>query len=89
MPVRRIIAPADPWISRARPGFLYIIYVMILWAIPMGLVAAFSPAIAARITGGMHAYLAGIPDSLWSLFGTAYLGYTAARQWGKLKGVDR
>ena len=24
-----------------------------------------------------------------TLFGTGYLGYTAARQWGKVKGVER
>ena len=30
----------DPWTSRARPSFLYVIYIMILWAIPMGLIAA-------------------------------------------------
>ena len=27
---------ADPWTSRARPSFLYVIYAMLLWAIPMG-----------------------------------------------------
>ena len=38
---------------------------------------------------GMNAYLAGLPEPLYALFGTGYLGYTAARQWGKVKGVDR
>ena len=33
----------DPWTSRARPSFLYVIYVLLLWALPMGLLAAFSP----------------------------------------------
>jgi Holin of 3TMs, for gene-transfer release len=79
----------DPWTSRARPSFLYVMYLIILWAIPMGLIAAFAPATAAGIAGGMNGYLAGIPDSLWGLFGTGYLGYTAARQWGKVKGVDK
>ncbi len=79
---------ADPWTSRARPSFLYVMYAMILWAIPMGLLAAFSPNMAKGIAGGMNAYLAGIPEPLWALFGTGYLGYTAARQWGKIKGVD-
>nr|MBA3605212.1 hypothetical protein [Acidimicrobiia bacterium] len=27
---------ADPWTSRARPTFLYVIYVMILIGVPMG-----------------------------------------------------
>jgi Holin of 3TMs, for gene-transfer release len=78
----------DPWTSRARPSFLYVMYAIILWAIPMGLIAAVNPAMATGIASGMNAYLNGIPDSLWALFGTGYLGYTAARQWGKVKGVD-
>jgi hypothetical protein len=80
---------ADPWTSRARPSFLYVIYLMLLWSLPMGLVAAFKPDIAANIAAGMNAYLNGIPEPLYALFGTGYLGYTAARTWGKIKGVDR
>jgi Holin of 3TMs, for gene-transfer release len=79
----------DPWTSRARPSFLYVIYAIILWAIPMGLIASVWPRVAADIANGMNGYLAGIPDALWGLFGTGYLGYTAARQWGKIKGVDK
>ncbi len=79
----------DPWTSRARPSFLYVIYVMILWALPMGVLAAFSPAAARDIAGGMNAYLNGLPEPLYALFGTGYLGYTAARQWGKARGTDR
>lgn len=80
---------ADPWTSRARPSFLYVMYVLLLWAIPMGLIAATSPEMATNIARGMNAYLAGIPEPLYALFGTGYLGYTAARQWGKAKGVER
>ena len=78
----------DPWTSRARPSFLYVIYVMILWAIPMGVISAVRPGMAKAIAAGMNAYLNGIPDSLWALFGTGYLGYTAARSWGKAKGIE-
>ena len=80
---------ADPWTSRARPSFLYIMYALILWAIPMGLIAAVQPQMATAIGNGMTAYLRGIPDELYTLFGTGYLGYTAARTWGKVKGVER
>ena len=79
----------DPWTSRARPSFLYVMYVMILWALPMGILAAFNPATAKEIAQGMNAYLGGLPEPLYALFGTGYLGYTAARQWGKVKGVDK
>ncbi len=79
----------DPWTSRARPSFLYVMYALLLWAIPMGLIGAVQPEMAKGIAAGMNAYLAGIPEPLYALFGTGYLGYTAARQWGKLKGVDK
>jgi hypothetical protein len=79
----------DPWTSRARPSFLYVIYIMVLWAIPMGLIAAVRPEAAAQIAAGMNAYLNGLPEPLYALFGTGYLGYTAARQWGKARGIDK
>ena len=80
---------ADPWTSRARPSFLYVMYVMILFSLPMGLVACFSPQAAHDIGSGITAYLNGLPEPLYALFGTGYLGYTVARQWGKAKGTDR
>ena len=80
---------ADPWTSRARPSFLYVMYAIILWAIPMGLIAATQPEMAKNIAAGMNAYLGGIPEPLWTLFGTGYLGYTVARQWGKSRGVEK
>lgn len=79
---------ADPWTSRARPTFLYVIYAMILWAVPMGIISAFRPETAQAITQGMNAYLNGIPEPLYALFGTGYLGYTAARTWGKIRGAE-
>ena len=79
---------ADPWTSRARPSFLYVMHALLLWAIPMGLIAAARPKMAQGIAEGMNAYLAGIPEPLYALFGTGYLGYTAARAWGKAKGVE-
>ena len=79
----------DPWTSRARPSFLYMMYTLILWSIPMGLIAAADPQMAAGIGNGMTSYLRGIPEELYALFGTGYLGYTTARTWGKMKGVER
>jgi hypothetical protein len=80
---------ADPWTSRARPSFLYVMYALILWAVPMGLISAVNPGMARGIAEGMTAYLRGIPEELYALFGTGYLGYTAARTWGKVKGAER
>ncbi|QTD55805.1 holin family protein [Parasphingorhabdus cellanae] len=79
----------DPWTSRARPSFLYVMYFLLLWSIPMGLIAAVRPEAARDIASGMNAYLAGIPEPLYALFGTGYLGYTVARQWGKIRGAEK
>ena len=82
-------ASKDPWTSRARPSFLYVMYALILWSLPMGVLAAFDPATAGAIGKGMTDYLAALPEPLYALFGTGYLGYSVVRQWGKVKGSDR
>ena len=79
----------DPWTSRARPSFLYVMYALMLFALPMGILSAFAPQAATDISQGVTTYLRGLPEELYALFGTGYLGYTAARQWGKVKGVER
>jgi hypothetical protein len=74
---------ADPWTSRARPTFLYVVYVMILASIPMGILSAFKPDLAVSIAKGMQAWLSSIPDGLWATFGIGYSGYSIARSWDK------
>jgi hypothetical protein len=75
----------DAFTRRARPTFLYVMYVLLLAALPIGLLAAIRPAAASAIASGMRAYFAAIPEPLYALFGTGYLGYTAAREWGKAR----
>lgn len=90
--LQAIVAEAsskDPWTSRALPSFLYLIYILLLAALPMGVLSAFSPDTARDIAAGMNGYLSGLPEPLYAIFGTGYLGYTAARQWGKVKRVDQ
>lgn len=85
-----IIAEAnstDPWTSRARPSFMYVIYIMLLAGIPMGLVSAYAPDVALHIATGFKAWLQAIPDSLYTLFGVGYVGYATARTVDKVKGV--
>ena len=78
---------ADPWTSRARPSFLYVVYVLILWSIPMGILFAFNPEAAARFTEGFKAWLNAIPEPILTLFGTVMLGYVVGRSWEKTKGI--
>lgn len=74
---------SDPWTSRARPAFLYVVYVFILSAIPMGFLFALQPGTAQAVTEGVKLWLTAIPEELWWLFGTGYLGYTGARSYDK------
>jgi len=74
----------DPWTSRARPSFMYVMYIMILAAIPMGGLHAWQPDIAVAIATGMKAWLAAIPEEMWMLFGAGYLGYSHHRSKDKV-----
>ena len=69
--------------SRARPSFLYVMYVIILAAIPMGILHAFEPELTLSITDGFKLWLDAIPADLWVLFGAGYLGYGAFRSYDK------
>jgi hypothetical protein len=80
---------ADPWTSRARPSFLYVMYLMIVIAIPFAVMWAFYPEVGDRMATGLQKWLAAIPDALWALFGAGYLGYTGARTWEKSKGAAK
>ena len=80
---------ADPWTSRARPSFLYVVYVMILSAIPAGLLYIVNPVAAANLIVGMQMWLNAIPSDMWVLFGVGYTGYTGARTIEKSRGVAK
>ena len=79
----------DRWTLRARPAFLYVMYGLLLWSVPLGLIGGARPNVAAAIVRAMRAYFEALPEPLYALFGTGYLGYTAARTWGKVKGLER
>jgi len=76
---------ADKWTSRARPSFMYVIYTLILFSIPMGILTVVSPEAATNLTSGVSAWLDSIPTELYTLFGVGYLGYTGARSLDKRK----
>lgn len=74
---------------RARSAFLIVMYALLLWSVPLGLIGGVRPDVAAAIIQAMRAYFEALPEPLYALFGTGYLGYTAARTWGKAKGIER
>lgn len=87
-----IIAEAqstDPWTSRARPSFLYVVYVLLLWSIPMGVLTIFRPEAAAAFTLGFKAWMLAIPEPVLTLFGVVMTGYVAGRSWEKVRGAAK
>ncbi len=87
-----IIAEAsssDPWTSRARPSFLYVVYVLLLWSIPMGLFTVFAPEKAGMFTIGFEAWMKALPEPILTLFGVVMTGYVAGRSWEKVRGAAK
>ena len=87
-----IIAEAqstDPWTSRARPSFLYVVYELLLWSIPMGILTIFRPEAAAAFTAGFKAWMLAIPEPVLTLFGVVMTGYVAGRSWEKVRGATK
>ena len=81
---------ADPWTSRARPIFLYLFYlVVVMLVIIAPAFGVFFHSQMDRFYINVAAGFAAIPDALWATFTTGYLGYVAARQYGKTKGTDK
>lgn len=79
----------DKWTSRARPSFLYVVYLLLLFSLPMGILFAFRPDTAHAVITGFHEWLAALPDSITNLFMYVMLGYTGARTVEKVKGVSK
>jgi len=69
----------DPWTSRARPSFLYVMYIMIMASIPMGFLSFWHPELVDSAIAGMEKWLKAIPPEMWYLFGAGYLGYVKKR----------
>jgi len=78
---------ADPWTSRARPTFLYVIYIIIMASIPMGALTVLAPDSAGNFIAGFKGWLAAIPEDMWWLFGAGYLGYAGVRSYDKKLGA--
>lgn len=79
----------DPWTSRARPTFLYLIYLVILLCVTGAVIGIWWPDHVATAASNLANLLNAIPESLWWLFGAGYLGYTGARSLDKWRGVGR
>ncbi len=79
----------DPWTSRARPTFLYVVYILLLASIPVGIAYAFAPDHAERFIEGFGMWLKAIPEQVLTLFGVVMTGYIGGRTWEKVKGAAK
>jgi len=75
----------DKWTSRARPSFLYVVYILLLFSLPMGVLFAFKPDVAHAVIQGFGEWLRAIPQNITDLFMYVMLGYTGARTVEKIK----
>lgn len=73
----------DLYIRRARPTFLYLMYGMLAVSVPCGLLFMLDQELAQKFITGASLWLAGIPQSLYELFGWCFGGYTIARSFDK------
>lgn len=81
---------SDKWTSRARPGFMYLFYLVVTVLVILApFVGIFFPAQMQQFYVNVAAGFKAIPDIMWQTFGVGYLGYVAARQYGKIKGSDK
>jgi hypothetical protein len=76
-------ASADKWTSRARPSFMYVMYVMLLAGIPYGVWYAINPGSAVNMASGLKAWLDAIPEAMWTTFTIAFTGYALGRSYEK------
>ncbi len=79
---------ADVWVARARPTFLYVIYVILCACFVGGIIGIWYPEQTMQAATNINALLRAIPQDLYTLFGIGYLGYTGARsfdKWRKIK----
>jgi hypothetical protein len=78
----------DPWTSRARPSFMYLFYIIIIFMVMAApILGVFFPEkmdlFFMNVSKGFNA----IPDALWMTFSAGFLGYSASKTYESTKGV--
>jgi hypothetical protein len=79
----------DKWTSRARPSFLYVMYSVIFLCVFGAIIGIWYPVEVTQASENFKTLLGAIPEQLWWLFGTGYLGYSASRSYDKKKGTAK
>lgn len=77
-------ASQDKWTSRARPSFMYVMYVLLLVAVPYGVWSAVHPSSAIEFSNGAAAWFRAIPDKLYDFMALGFVGYSVTRSYDKM-----
>lgn len=80
---------SDPWTSRARPSFLYIIYLILLMLMLGAIIGIFYPTHMEQFFINVGKAFSALPEAMWATFAAGYLGYTGARMSEKKAGVTK
>lgn len=73
----------DPFTSRARPSFLYVMYGLFTLCTVGSVVGIWFPGEVFQASENMQQLFTALPEELYWLFGSGYLGYGAFRSYDK------
>lgn len=78
----------DPWTSRARPSFMYVFYLIIIFMV-MGapIMGIFFPVQMDLFFQNVGKGFNAIPEAMWWTFSAGYLGYTGTKTFEKMRGI--
>ncbi len=79
----------DKWTSRARPTFLYVVYLILILCVIGAIVGIWHPDEVMQAATNLQALFNALPEQIIWLFGTVMLGYTGGRTFEKVKGVTK
>ena len=82
------ITSEDKYVKRARPTFLYIIYLYLISCIPFSIAFFKNPDTGKNILNIMQIYFTSLPTELWTTFVIGYLGYSGLRTYEKYKNAN-
>lgn len=78
----------DPWTSRARPSFMYLFYMIIIFMVMVApILGVFYPDKMDLFFMNVSKGFTAIPDALWMTFSAGFLGYTGSKTYEAVKGV--
>lgn len=84
--IRAEATSPDKWVSRARPTFLYVMYIIFGACFLGAILSVWFPTETKTAADNLGYFFDALPEELYWLFGSGYLGYSAARSYDKRNG---